>query len=384
MKLLFFYGISFYILLSIARALLVLIYLRKHAPNNTNIEYAQDKYTIMQPILSGDRSLKNNLIENLTNLGQASFIWLIDKGDEEARQITTEIIEMFPKSQNRINIITVDNAPPGVNPKTYKLNIGLPYAKKYVVVLDDDTVIKAKALFSSNKYLAKEECLVTGIPYCQSSRGIWSNLTAAFINANSLYSYFPIALIEKPKTINGMFYITHSSTLRRLDAFKSIETKLCDDYEIARFYTGNGLNIIQGVMPCKVITHIGTAGKYFQLMKRWMIFANKYFNDQHSLPMVTLVFLPNILPLALLIVSVLLGLKYIVILFLVQVIKAGSYQLIRDQALSISEELSGIPYAICSEYLLLLHYLNALVMADTIYWRNSTVKIFKKGMEFHK
>ena len=47
-------------------------------------EIDENKYTIVQPILSGDPRLEDDLIANLKNTTDIKFIWLVDKNDKIA------------------------------------------------------------------------------------------------------------------------------------------------------------------------------------------------------------------------------------------------------------------------------------------------------------
>ena len=46
----------------------------------------ESKYTVVQPILSGDTRLEDDLSANLKNTDEMKFIWLVDKSDCLARQ----------------------------------------------------------------------------------------------------------------------------------------------------------------------------------------------------------------------------------------------------------------------------------------------------------
>ena len=382
MKELFYIGILLFSILFVLKALLVLIFWHGNQVKRLiPLDYEKD-FSIIQPILSGDISLEKNLTENLSNLQYAQFIWLIDKNDTEAHKITDNILTKNTENLERLKIIEIDTIPAGVNPKVYKMNYAVPFLKKYTIVLDDDTVIESRKLRQAYITLEEKECLITGIPFYQSAGGILSDLVSAFVNSNSLFTYLPMALLEKPKTINGMFYITQTAVLKRLDAFKNIENKLCDDYEIAKLYKANNIPLIQSTIPCRVTTEIKDFSHYQRLMKRWMVFTNKFIKQHLSFNTLFLLTFPSLLLIALLITAIFSGIKYVLLLLVLHFIKASIFRLIRKSLLRNREAFFAILYEIIADYLQIIHYFHALLSPNQIQWRNSTVIINEDKIRF--
>ena len=59
----------------------------------------ENKYTIVQPILSGDPRLQEDLTANLKNTIEIKFIWLVDKSDK----IAIQTVENILKNKNYFN-----------------------------------------------------------------------------------------------------------------------------------------------------------------------------------------------------------------------------------------------------------------------------------------
>ena len=200
--------IFFNILLTLTMILLILklifsfIYFQKiNSLEKSKID--ESNYTIIQPILSGDPRLEEDLTANLKNTTDIKFIWLVDKSDK----ITIQTVENILKNKNysnRIEIYYLDDVPQEVNPKIFKLEQVVDKIKtEYTIILDDDSVIDRKRLDELSIYEKdKTEWIATGIPFNYNIRGFYSELISAFINSNSIFSYFSLSYLKENKTIN--------------------------------------------------------------------------------------------------------------------------------------------------------------------------------------
>lgn len=89
MKLIFFLLTAAYLLLFILRWLLSLTYLKK-GQSSTSV-FQEELYTVVQPILSGDPRLENDLLANIQQTEAVEFYWLIDQSDPEAQRVADKI-----------------------------------------------------------------------------------------------------------------------------------------------------------------------------------------------------------------------------------------------------------------------------------------------------
>lgn len=389
--------ISIYFVLFVLKGILAVLYWRKHDQEKStlkdistdnakavlNIEDGEflekNEFSVILPIVSGDPSLKNNLIKNLKNLNFAYFIWLIDRGDKEAERITEEIINESIDFKSRVTVVEVDEPPIGVNPKVYKMKHALPYLRKYTILLDDDAIIERDKFQKVLKYLKEGNCLVTGIPCHKSAPGFFSKLVTAFVNVNSFFTYLPMAFITSPKTVSGSFCVLETEALKKYDIFPKIEHKLCDEYEIAQICRSNNVKIVQSTVPINMTVSIKDLKHYVTLMKRWMVFANDYFKQSISLKELIVVALPSILPVLALTLSILCGPMYLGIWFGVHIFKVLYYRIIRQSLIKKRESYRDIWFEILAEYLQTLHFINALISPRKIKWRNNIIKLSKDG-----
>ena len=181
---------------------------------------------------------------------------------------------------DRIEIIWCDPPPETVNPKIYKLDKAWPRIETPVfAVLDDDTTISDRNLRIAVAALARCD-LYTGIPCYKSAGGFWDSLVTHFVNNNSIMTYLSMLPLVGPLSINGMFYVMRTETLRELGGFSSIRTRLCDDYAVARLLLDNGRRIHQGIAPQYLYTSVAGPGHYAQIMHRWFLFAGFLVRDQ--------------------------------------------------------------------------------------------------------
>ena len=354
-------------------------------------EIDENKYTIVQPILSGDPRLEDDLIANLKNTTDIKFIWLVDKNDKIAIQTVEKILKNKNYS-NRIEVYYLDDVPKGVNPKIFKLEQVVNKIKtEYTIILDDDSVIDRKRLDELSIYEKdKTEWIATGIPFNYNIRGFYSKLISAFINSNSIFSYFSLSFLKENKTINGMFYILRTDILKKYSAFENIKYWLCDDLALATHLLSKDVKIIQSTIFCNVRNTVPSFKRYILLMKRWLLFSNVYMKNAFSIKFLFIILLPTLLPTVLLFLSFYLGINYLVIVLnlfigkvaLFHIIRLFIYQGVREEKISkksdfivFSSQTKELLYELLSEFLLPFMLIYTLLTPPVILWRNKKIRV---------
>ena len=359
--------------------------------NLEKTEIDENKYTIVQPILSGDPRLEDDLTANLKNTIDIKFIWLVDKSDKIAIQ-TVENILKNKNYSNRIEIYYLDDVPQEINPKIFKLEQVVDKIKtEYTIILDDDSVIDRKRLDELSIYEEdKTEWIVTGIPFNYNIKGFYSKLISAFINSNSIFSYFSLSFLKENKTINGMFYILRTDILKKYSAFKNIKYWLCDDLALATYLLSKDVKIIQSTIFCNVRNTVPSFKRYILLMKRWLLFSNVYMKNAFSIKFLFIILLPTLLPTILLFLSFYLGINYLVLtlnLFigkvaLFYITRIFIYQGVREEKISkksdfvvFSPQTKELLYELLSEFLLPFMLIYTLLTPPVILWRNKKIRV---------
>jgi ceramide glucosyltransferase len=265
---------ALYLLLLWLKSILSLMYATSHPETNE----LDQPITVLQPILGGDPTLHDTLKGNLlTATTVTRFIWLVDEGDFAGRAVATPLSETYA---DQVQLVLCPDCPPGLNPKLYKLNLALPrVTTEFLAVLDDDTSLSPGQLQKAMAALAGCE-LYTGLPCYRVAGNLWSRLVAHFVNNNSALTYLSLLSWVGPLTINGMFYVLRTETLRSLNGFQPILERLCDDYALARLVRDQGGRIQQGLTFQRIQTSVSGPGHYLRLMHRWFLFANVLVRDQ--------------------------------------------------------------------------------------------------------
>ena len=388
--------ILFNILLTLRIILLILklifsfIYFQKiNSLEKSKID--ESKYTIVQPILSGDPRLEEDLTANLKNTTDMEFIWLVDKSDKIAIQTVEKILKNKNYS-NRIEVYYLDDVPQEVNPKIFKLEQVVDKIKtEYTIILDDDSVIDRKRLDELSIYEKdKTEWIATGIPFNYNIKGFYSKLISAFINSNSIFSYFSLSFLKENKTINGMFYILRTDILKKYSAFENIKYWLCDDLALATYLLSKDVKIIQSTIFCNVRNTVPSFKRYILLMKRWLLFSNVYMKNAFSIKFLFIILLPTLLPTILLFLSFYLGINYLVLtlnLFigkvaLFYITRIFIYQGVREEKISkksdfvvFSPQTKELLYELLSEFLLPFMLIYTLLTPPVILWRNKKIRV---------
>ena len=344
----------------------------------------ESKYTVVQPILSGDTRLEDDLSANLKNTDDMKFIWLVDKSDSLARQTVGNILKNKNYS-SRVEVYYLDDVPQEVNPKVFKLSQAVKKIKtEYTVILDDDAVIDRKKLDELSIYEKdKAEWIVTGIPYNYNIKGFYSKLISAFINSNSIFSYFSMSFLKENKTINGMFYILRTDILKKYSAFEEIKYWLCDDLALATYLLSKNVKIIQSTIFCNVRNTVPNFRKYILLMKRWLLFSNVYMKNAFSIKFLFIILLPVFLPAILLFLSFYFGINHFIMIIVLFVGKVGLFHIVRLFIYQSEIQKKGIffhkadelPYELASEFLLPFILVYTLLTPPVIIWRNKKIRV---------
>ena len=353
-------------------------------------EIDEKKYTVLQPILSGDPRLEEDLKANLKNTTDMNFIWLVDKSDKVAIN-TVESILKDKNYSNRIEVYYLDDVPQELNPKIFKLAQVVDKIKTdYSIILDDDAVIDRKKLDELSVYEKdKSEWIATGIPFNYNIKGFYSKLISAFINSNSIFSYFSMSFLKENKTINGMFYILRTDILKKYSAFEEIKYWLCDDLALATYLLSKKIKIIQSTIFCNVRNTVPSLKRYILLMKRWLLFSNVYMKNAFSVKFLFIILLPTLLPTILLFFSFYLGIDYLVIILNLFIGKIALFHIVRlfiyqgnyeensfkKSLFVFSPQTTELLYELLSEFLLPFMLIYTLLTPPVILWRNKKIRV---------
>ena len=385
----------FYVLLTITIILLILKLFFSFAyfykiDKLEKTEIDEKKYTVLQPILSGDPRLEEDLTANLKNTTDMYFIWLVDKSDKVAID-TVENILKDKNYSNRIEVYYLDDVPQDLNPKIFKLAQVVDKIKtEYSIILDDDAVIDRKKLNELSVYEKdKDEWIATGIPFNYNIKGFYSKLISAFINSNSIFSYFSMSFLKENKTINGMFYILRTDILKKYSAFEEIKYWLCDDLALATYLLSKKVKIIQSTIFCNVRNTVPNLKRYILLMKRWLLFSNVYMKNAFSTKFLFIILLPTLLPTILLFFSFYLGIDYLVIVLNLFIGKIALFHIVRlfiyqgnyeensfkKSLFVFSPQTTELLYELLSEFLLPFMLIYTLLTPPVILWRNKKIRV---------
>lgn len=372
MKLIFIIIAVAYLLLFLVRWLLSLIYYKKGKSDVT--DFPENLFTVVQPILSGDPRLESDLRANLQQTKTVEFYWLIDQSDTEAQRVANKICQDELFSQ-RIRIFLIEDVPQGINPKSYKIEqVVEDLTRPYLIVLDDDSVIDFSKMGELTAYLG-QEVILTGIPYNQERSNFWSKLVAAFVNGNSLITYFTMAQVEANHSINGMFYILPVNLVKDQDLFTAIKDYLCDDLAVADFLSSKGVSIVQTRVTCNVRTTIKSATQYLLQMKRWLLFSSIYLKKHLDFKVFTLIGLTSFLPLSIILLTLFLGWPYLLVALVLLLIKAIWMLLYRQSILMNQLHLDEVLYEVLNDFLLPWLFLYVLLTPPVINWRGRKIRV---------
>ncbi len=362
-----------YLAIQATKTVLSLRYFRRHP----EADLVDGSITILQPILGGDPALEQTLQANLQHATPGvHFIWLVDEGDRAGLEVTQRLMD---RTQGSIRLIRCPACGEGINPKSFKLHLALSeVTTEFVAVLDDDTILSPGHLQRGMATLASCD-LYTGLPRYSSSGGLWSNLVAHFVNNNSITTYLSLLEAIGPLTINGMFYVMRTETLRRMGGFEPIIGQLCDDYAIAQLVRQHGGRIRQGVTSQLLRTSISGPRQYLRQMHRWFLFANVLVRDQSIGIQFLLVVLLGLPPLLLWFSFLCLagGWQGVLVLLVALAARHLQLRLLHRQVLRGPLSFSWL-LSLVAELLQPIHLLHAC-LSPVIVWRSRRIRVGRRG-----
>lgn len=340
-------------------------------------EPALDGLTILQPILGGDPALRGCLQENVRNTPGARFLWLVDEDDAAGAAAVAGLAD-----GERVEVLVGPAPRDGENPKVGKLALALPLVRtRYVAVLDDDTVLPPGGARRAVAALAHAD-LATGLPLYAEGGTIWSRLVVGFVNGSALLTYPVAAHLKAGRTINGMFYVTPTETLRALGGLGAIRGALTDDYALARLYLDAGRTIRQTAVLHPITTTVTDGAHYARLMRRWMIFGLRYTRENATGFTLGLVALPTLLPPLLLLGGTVAGPATGALVLLALAGKAAANAGLRRRASGRRTRPSDAAFEVLADLLTPFHLLAALVAGGRFTWRTREIRMAGERITF--
>jgi ceramide glucosyltransferase len=129
-------------------------------------DYDEGDFTVVQPIVSGDPNLEADLKANLEQTKTMRFIWVIDKSDALADEISTRIRDSDEALKGRISVIKAGDYRKDKSAKAYKQGLAKNIQTKYSIFIDDDTIIDfGRLLIPQDKSLEDGRTVISGLPH---------------------------------------------------------------------------------------------------------------------------------------------------------------------------------------------------------------------------
>ena len=331
----------------------------RHARTQGAGQQSTEAVAILQPILSGDPALAATLAANAEELREQRLYWLVDDDDPAGRAAAER------GAGANVRILTGPGPRDGENPKVAKLDRAFAQVIEPVtVVLDDDTRLTAANLA---RLLAALESasLVTGLPVFTTYGNVYERFLAGFVNGSALLTYLPAAALGAQHTINGMIYALRSAELRQLGGFAAIRHELTDDYAMARLYESNGRRIVQTAVPVAVGLTINGAGHCAGVLRRWLIFANRYVSRNAGPAVFFLVALPALLPLP----GLYFGWPWVAALFVKAVCNRALLYHVTGHRMQWPDPL----FEVLADLFTLPFFLSALILPGRMQWRSRRI-----------
>jgi len=329
--------------------------------------------TIVQPILSGDEALETCLRDNLEANPDARFLWLVDDDDLVAITLTRALADAH--SGTRIEIATVPGPGDGENPKMAKLIVaGRRVETDVLLVLDDDTVLPRGGAANLASH-TMQGALATGLPVYVSHATLAERLVAGMINGQAFATYFAMAAVGANRTINGMVYAVSTANLAEVGGFDAAGHELTDDYAVARLWRAHGRPIEQTAVMARVVISFETLAAAAHVVRRWLIFANRYLARNAGPATLGLAVVPTLWPLFGIVPALLAGWPWGLLWPTALAVKAIANGMLLRHAAGLPVTPARIASEMVADVLLPWIYTTALVRPRHLTWRSRRIEM---------
>lgn len=256
--------------------------------------------SLIQPVTVSPNDLRSALIirAQMQYTGKLEQIIVCDEQDNTSQMLCRELMEQFPEWKPEL---VVAQSPDGLALKTVKQLVGLESATGDVLCfIDDDILLRKDTLAVFVRSLLQPEVgAVFGLACYTNWHSLWGGLMSAFVNANALMNYIPLAYLTEPYTITGHMYAIRRDDFHAIGGLTGMEARLDDDHELARRVRRAGLINQQTRALYDVDNELPSLRSFLNQMKRWFVFPRELMLP--NLPLskkipTFLVSLPNLLP----------------------------------------------------------------------------------------
>ena len=231
--------------------------------------------TLFQPITRGVSGLTASLRARalLDYPAPIQHLWICDRQDQAAQEQCRALLAEFPHLPAQLLLVEAAEGR-AVASKIEKLLAALPSATGEIFwFLDDDVAPRPDAARMLSSYLFQPQVgSVFGLACYTNWRTLWSSLMSAFVNANALLSYIPLAYLTEPFTITGHCFALQREVFELAGGFEGMEGRIDDDHDLARRVRELGLRNVQTPVIYDVDNDFASWQAYSKQIKRWFVF----------------------------------------------------------------------------------------------------------------
>ena len=230
--------------------------------------------TLLQPITRSQHDLRRTLATRcaLVYAAPIQHLLICDRADATSQAVCRELMANHPAWPATLILVEPDSGV--IASKIAKLTAALPQATGDVLCfVDDDVALRPDALTTLVPYILEPAAgAVFGLACYTDWSTLWSSMMSAFVNANALLSYIPLAYLTEPYTITGHCFALRRSVFEAIGGLRSMEHRIDDDHELARRVRREGLRCVQTPLIYDVKNRLYSAGEYHAQLTRWFVF----------------------------------------------------------------------------------------------------------------
>lgn len=280
-----------------------------------DIDYLYEELSIVQIIENFDDFIENNIKNNIKNLKNCHFIFILEKNKTGYKGILENII----KSQKELKyeIIEVEKNLT-INEKFKE---GIKFAKTFVLVLNENIEIQG-SISEILEELSVKEFIVNGLTYETNENKAFTGLKEAFFNWHSFFAYLALAEIGKGKRVNPIFFASKTKTFLDYEILEKLKDDKIDGVEFAKLVMDEGIDVFQSRVLGKCSSNIKNRIDFVDYIGNEVEDFLAITKDTTDLRVYFLTIVPIVLPSITFFYSLCIGINYLILISVSLLLKA--------------------------------------------------------------
>lgn len=280
-----------------------------------NIEELLAEVSVIQILEKSSAEFEDILENNIKKFKESHFLFLVEKNREDIKSS----IEKVTKKNEKLNYEIVEVEPD--ENRFVKLEKGLNKAKKFTIILDGNIEIEGN-IDEIIEELVANDFIVNGLVYNAKENKMLAGFNGTFLNWHKLFSDLSLADSGKIAGINSEFYAARTKSLIEYGVFEKLKNKDYEDRELVKIALDNNMKILQSRVVGRIHNETNSFSKFVDSIGKEVEVMLDFLRDEINFTSYIIVAVPIIFPALTFLLSINLGLNYLLLVIVSLLIKS--------------------------------------------------------------